>query len=158
MDNMKTLLNGALGLQVPAEFAVENYDYEAALRDELKKVAGTRSLFRRNMNDIFDLLAETLDEMETEELYEALEKALAAQGILNLNACIVFPENEDEYLTRDSVKFHEKMGFETAGRFHKCGCKFGRWYDIVWMEKHIGTHEENPAEVRSFAEVMKGIF
>ena len=91
-------------------------------------------------------------------LYTALEEALAAQGILNLNACIAFPENEDEYLTGDSVKFHEKMGFETAGRFHKCGCKFGRWYDIVWMEKHIGTHEENPAEVRSFAEVMKGIF
>ena len=56
-------------------------------------------------------------------LYTALEEALAAQGILNLNACIAFPENEDEYLTRDSVKFHEKMGFETAGRFHKCGCK-----------------------------------
>lgn len=40
MDNMKTLLNGALGLQVPAEFAVENYDYEAALRDELKEGCG----------------------------------------------------------------------------------------------------------------------
>ena len=64
-------------------------------------------------------------------LYEALEKTLAAQGILNLNACIAFPETEDEYLTTDSVKFHEKMGFETAGRFHKCGCKFGRWYDMV---------------------------
>lgn len=91
-------------------------------------------------------------------LYEVLEKALAAQGILNLNACIAFPEKEDEYLTTDSVKFHERMGFNETGRFHKCGCKFGRWYDMVWMEKHIGTHEENPAEVRSFSEVMKGIF
>ncbi len=91
-------------------------------------------------------------------LYEALEKTLAAQGILNLNACIAFPEKEDEYLATDSVKFHKKMGFSEVGRFHKCGCKFGRWYDIVWMEKHIGTHEENPAEVRSFAEVTKGLF
>ena len=66
-------------------------------------------------------------------LYTALEKALSAQGILNLNACIAFPETEDEYLTTDSVKFHEKMGFETAGRFHKCGCKFWRLYDMVWM-------------------------
>ena len=72
MDNMKTLLNGALGLQVPAEFAVENYDYETALRDELKKVAGTRSLFRRNMNDIFDLLAETLDEILPARVQEAI--------------------------------------------------------------------------------------
>lgn len=91
-------------------------------------------------------------------LYEALEKTLAAQGILNLNACIAFPEKEDEYLATDSVKFHKKMGFSEVGRFHKCGCKFGRWYDMVWMEKHIGTHEENPAEVRSFAEVTKGLF
>ena len=91
-------------------------------------------------------------------LYEALEKILAAQGILNLNACIAFPEKEDEYLTTDSVRFHERMGFKEVGRFHKCGCKFGRWYDMVWMEKHIGTHEENPAQVRTFAEVMKGLF
>ena len=84
-------------------------------------------------------------------LYTALEKALSAQGILNLNACIAFPETEDEYLTTDSVKFHEKMGFETAGRFHKCGCKFGRWYDMVWMEKLIGEHVENPPAVRADA-------
>lgn len=84
-------------------------------------------------------------------LYTALEKALSAQGILNLNACIAFPENEDEYLTRDSIKFHEKMGFETAGRFHKCGYKFGRWYDMVWMEKFIGEHVENPPAVRTAA-------
>lgn len=84
-------------------------------------------------------------------LYTALEKALAAQGILNMNACIAFPENEDEYLTRDSVKFHERMGFNEVGRFHKCGCKFGRWYDMVWMEKLIGEHVENPPAVRTEA-------
>ena len=84
-------------------------------------------------------------------LYTALEKALSAQGILNLNACIAFPETEDEYLTRDSVKFHEKMGFNEVGRFHKCGCKFGRWYDMVWMEKLIGNHVENPPAARTAA-------
>lgn len=36
-------------------------------------------------------------------LYEALEKVCAAQNILNLNACIGFPEKEDEYLTKNSV-------------------------------------------------------
>ena len=43
------------------------------------------------------------------------------------------------------------MGFETAGRFHKCGCKFGRWYDMVWMEKLIGNHVENPPAARTDA-------
>ena len=39
--NLKILLDGALGHKVPAEFAAENYDYNTALRDELKKFAGT---------------------------------------------------------------------------------------------------------------------
>lgn len=74
------------------------------------------------------------------ELYEELTRELAAMGILNLYACIAYPETEDEYLTLDSVRFHEHLGFEICGRFHKCGRKFDRWYDMVWMEKFIGQH------------------
>ena len=33
-------------------------------------------------------------------LYTALETVLGAMGILNLNACIGYPDPEDEYLTR----------------------------------------------------------
>ena len=51
-------------------------------------------------------------------LYEALEKALIRQNILNINACIACPEAEDEYLTYDSIRFHERMGYRMAGRFH----------------------------------------
>lgn len=69
-------------------------------------------------------------------LYAALEERLKAQGVKNLYACIaVPPKKADEYLTFDSVKFHKKMGFKTAGHFHACGTKFGRWYDMVCMEK-----------------------
>ena len=71
-------------------------------------------------------------------LYEALEAALAEMGITNLYACIaVPPEAEDEYLNFDSMHFHEHMGFTLAGRFRKCGSKFGRRYDMIWMEKLI---------------------
>ena len=73
-------------------------------------------------------------------LYEELEKRLKDQGILNLYACIGYPEKEDEYLTYDSVRFHEKMGYTLIGEFHKCGKKFDRWYNMVWMEKIIGEH------------------
>lgn len=76
------------------------------------------------------------------ELYETLTKQLRAMGIENLYACVSYPEVEDEYLTLDSVRFHEHLGFEICGRFHKCGRKFGRWYDMVWMEKFIGPHAE----------------
>ena len=71
-------------------------------------------------------------------LYERLEEALKAQGILNLNACIAYTETDDAHLTNDSVAFHEKCGYQMVGRFHKCGYKFQHWYDMVWMEKLIG--------------------
>ncbi len=86
-------------------------------------------------------------------LYRSLENILREQGILNLNACIGYPEAEDEYLTWDSVKFHTKMGYRMVGEFQKCGYKFGRWYDMVWMEKQIGEHPAHPAPVRAFAEI-----
>ncbi len=75
-------------------------------------------------------------------LYEALEAVLAEQHILNLNADIAFIAEEDEHLTLDSVKFHARMGYHMAGHFSRCGYKFGRWYDMIWMEKIIGEHEE----------------
>ena len=76
-------------------------------------------------------------------LYGALERELRARGMLNLYACIACPAAgaEDEYLTRDSERFHRRLGFETVGTFHRCAYKFGRWYDMIWMEKLIGTHE-----------------
>lgn len=73
-------------------------------------------------------------------LYTALERELTRMGILNLYACIGYPTREDEYLTLDSVRFHERMGYTTCGHFARCGYKFGRWYDMVWMEKLIGPH------------------
>ena len=81
-------------------------------------------------------------------LYEALEEALGGMGMLNLYACIGYPEVPDEYLTANSAEFHAHMGYRQVGRFHKCGCKFGRWYDMIWMEKLIGNHVPNPAPVR----------
>lgn len=82
-------------------------------------------------------------------LYGALEERLKAMGIRNLYACIACPADEtDPYLTWDSPKFHGRMGYRTVGTFHRCASKFGRWYDMVWMEKCIGGHEENPQPVK----------
>lgn len=90
-------------------------------------------------------------------LYHALEAFLKAQGILNLNACIAFTEKDDEYLTNDSVTFHERLGYRLVGRFHQCGYKFNCWYDMVWMEKHIGTHEQPQAPIRTFDEIREAV-
>lgn len=74
-------------------------------------------------------------------LYTELEKQLAEQGIKNLYACVGSPIEEDEYLTNNSEQFHEYLGFKRNGLFYKCGYKFGRWYNMIWMEKIIGEHE-----------------
>lgn len=75
-------------------------------------------------------------------LYKALEDALKDMGILNLYACIGDPVIEDEYLTKNSEQFHQHLGFTKVGEFHKCGYKFGRWYNMIWMEKLIGIHQD----------------
>lgn len=82
------------------------------------------------------------------KLYEALEEGLREMGILNLYACIAVPETEDEYLNKNSADFHAHLGFVTVGEFHKCGYKFGRWYNMIWMEKMIGEHQLEPPAVR----------
>ena len=73
-------------------------------------------------------------------LYETLEQILKDMGMLNLYVCIADPVTEDEYQTRNSEQFHHHLGFYKVGEFHKCGFKFGRWYNMIWMEKIIGEH------------------
>lgn len=70
-------------------------------------------------------------------LYQALEEILVRQGVLNLNACIAYPNP-------DSIAFHERMGYRTIGHFHQCGFKLGRWHDMIWMEKMLGDHPVPP--------------
>ena len=73
-------------------------------------------------------------------LYGELEMELKARGIINLYACIADPVVEDEYLTSNSEQFHAHLGYVKNGEFHKCGYKFGRWYNMIYMEKIIGEH------------------
>ena len=71
-------------------------------------------------------------------------------GILNLYACIGYPQVEDEYLTRNSAQFHQHLGFALCGTFHNCGYKFGRWYDMIWMEKILGEHRPDQPPVQAY--------
>lgn len=94
-------------------------------------------------------------------LYQALEDVSKAQRIKNLNACIGYPEVDDEYLTQNSARFHEHLGYFLVGAFHQCGYKFGRWYGMIWMEKLIGEHGPEPEAIIPFPDlslkVLKGL-
>jgi phosphinothricin acetyltransferase len=43
----------------------------------------------------------------------------------------------------DSILFHQRLGFERAGHFREVGRKFGRWLDLVFMQRWLdgpGAH------------------
>lgn len=90
-------------------------------------------------------------------LHEALAAVLREQHILNLNACVARPQGDDPYLTEDSIRFHQRMGYRMVGEFFQCGYKFGRWYNMVWMEKHLGEHPAVPLPVIPFEEIRERI-
>lgn len=90
------------------------------------------------------------------KLYQALENASRLRNICNLNACIGYPEAEDEYLTKNSADFHEHMGYQLVGKFHNSGFKFGRWYHMIWMEKMIREHSADPGPVIPFPQLDAG--
>ena len=79
-------------------------------------------------------------------LYTKMETLLQRQGILNLNACVSFDVSggHDPYLNNDSVSFHQRLGFKQCAHFTRCGYKFARWYDMVWLEKILAYPEKAP--------------
>ena len=140
---------------------LEKYPYLVAEREG--KIAGYAYAGTFKERAAYDWSVETTvyvreDQKKTgvgRELYEMLEKLLALQNIQNLNACIAYLEVEDQYLTHNSVQFHEHLGYRLVGEFYKCGYKSGRWYNMVWMEKHIGGHEDRPQAVKSFNDIRE---
>ena len=91
-------------------------------------------------------------------LYRAIEDLSRAQGIYNLYACIGEPQGaDDEYLTDNSIRFHEHLGFRRIGVFTRSGYKFGRWYNMSWAEKLLGEHPETPAPLLSFPQLDQAL-
>lgn len=86
-------------------------------------------------------------------LYTALGRLLCAQNVFNMEACIAHCEPADEYVPHASRLFHEKMGFRAVGCFSKCGRKFDRWYDMIWMEHILMEHPSNPQPYMPFSQL-----
>lgn len=143
---------------------LENYPYFAAVHDG--KIIGYAYAGRFHPRKAYDYAAETTIYLDKDargkgagkELYGALELALGMLNIVNLVACIGFPEVEDKYLTRNSVDFHAHMDYRFVGQFHKCGYKFGTWYDMVYMEKCLSVHPEKPSPIVPFAHVAENFW
>ena len=134
------------------ESVLKKYPYLVALDDgrvagyAYAKELGERAAFSRSVETVIYLGNDRRGKGLGRLLYGELERVLRLQNVTNLYAAVSYREREDETITHASPLFHLSMGYRKAAHFSKCGYKFGRWYDIVWYEKHIVEHTEDPAE------------
>lgn len=140
---------------------LKNYPYLVAEEDG--QIAGYVYAGRFRPRAAFQWAAETsvyIDEKYHGKglgrlFYEKLEDLLRRQNVTNVYAVVAVPmDKEDEYLNRNSELFHEAMGYETVGRYHGCGSKFGRWYSLAVMEKSLLERTCPPAPFIPFSELQ----
>jgi phosphinothricin acetyltransferase len=74
------------------------------------------------------------------KLLSELTRAADAAGVRKLIAVIGDSGNVR------SIGVHRAVGFRHVGTIEACGWKFGRWLDIVLMEKSIGEGSRTPPE------------
>lgn len=53
----------------------------------------------------------------------------------------------------NSIRFHEKFGYQKVGVLHKTGFKFNRWLDVTWMEKTLNKREKEMAPIIPWKEL-----
>jgi L-amino acid N-acyltransferase YncA len=72
-------------------------------------------------------------------LYEALLARLAERGFRTAVAGMALPNDA-------STALHRAMGFEPVGTYRRIGWKHGRWHDVAWVQRTIGTGDGPPVD------------
>ncbi len=81
-------------------------------------------------------------------LYRALEDWLKSQNIINLYACITWPNPR-------SIRFHRSFHYRKIAHFRNCGYKKKKWCSVIWMTKAIGKHRRKPQDVLSMEDLKR---
>ena len=50
---------------------------------------------------------------------------------------------------------HERRGYVQCAHIPNCGHKFGRWYDILWLQKQLIPLSQKPEEFIPLPQVDK---
>ena len=64
-------------------------------------------------------------------LYRALFAALAAEDVHRAYAGVTLPNDA-------SLRLHRRFGFRDVGVFGQAGRKFGRYWDVAWLQRPLG--------------------
>ena len=86
-----------------------------------------RSAFRYSAESSVYVSHEAVGQGIGTALYEALISKLRASEVHSVIGGISLPNPQ-------SVKLHEKLGFEKIGHFHEVGRKFDQWIDVGYWE------------------------
>lgn len=97
-----------------------------------------RPAYRFSAEDSIYLHPEAGGKGVGKQLLAALAAQAEVAGIRKLIAVIGDSANAG------SIGVHRALGFTPAGQFKSCGWKFGRWLDIVLMEKSLGDGDSTP--------------
>ncbi len=79
-------------------------------------------------------------------LYTALGELLERQGYYSIYVGITTPNPK-------SLQFHQAMGFEKMGTYHRSMFKFGEWRDVDWLGKSLRHHTGVPKPIVPFPEM-----
>ena len=97
-----------------------------------------RPAYRYSAEDSIYLHPEAAGRGIGRQLLAELARQAEAAGVRKLIAVIGDSGNAA------SVGVHRALGFEHVGTVRSCGWKFGRWLDIVMMDKALGDGDRTP--------------
>lgn len=97
-----------------------------------------RPAYRFSAEDSIYLAPEAAGKGVGKMLLAALAQQAEAAGVRKLIAVIGDSANAG------SIGVHISLGFSHVGVIKSCGWKFGRWLDIVLMEKQLGAGDGTP--------------
>jgi len=120
-----------------AQFA-QTGRYRLVVAEEAGLVVGYTGTTRFRVKPAYDRTVETTIYCAPEsvgrgigaQLYAALFDALAQEDVHRIVAGFVPPNPASE-------KLHQRFGFKTVGVFTEQGYKFGRYWDVCWMERAL---------------------
>lgn len=99
-----------------------------------------RPAYRFSVEDSIYLAPEAAGKGLGRALLAELLASLERGGIRKVMAVIGDSANAG------SIGVHKALGFEQVGVVPACGWKFGRWLDIVMMQRAIGEGDRTPPE------------
>jgi L-amino acid N-acyltransferase YncA len=99
-----------------------------------------RAAYRYSVEDSIYLAPEQQGRGLGRALMAELLARLEAAGVRRVMAVIGDSANAA------SVGLHRALGFQPVGTVPACGWKFGRWLDIVLMQRALGAGDSTPAE------------